>query len=461
MDRESGKKHVMVADDDPSIRALLRSFLENEGFAISEARTGREVLKAIDNDVRPDLLLMDIRMPELSGMEVLQRLREQSLDVPTLLMTAFGSSNLAIKAIQLGAYDYITKPFDLEDVLLTINRFFEYQDLSAEVKVLRNQLDARDPSERIVGRSAKMLEVYKTIGRVARSDATVLITGETGTGKELVAETLHFNSNYRTGPLIKVACAALPETLLESELFGHEKGSFTGALVQRKGRFELAHKGTIFLDEIGEMTLGTQKKLLRVLQEKEFERVGGSVSVKVDTRVVTATNKNLADEVAAGHFREDLYYRLNVIHLHLPPLRDRKDDIPLLTEHFLHKHRFSPDSPPAKITDEAMQVLVRHDWPGNVRELENVIERAVVLAQGEVITSRHLVLSPQTERRFVNIEEKVHQQVPLKEVLSEVEKQLIMEALNQAQGNRSQAAKMLGIYRRLLYTKMREYGIPT
>ncbi|MDA8217010.1 MAG: sigma-54 dependent transcriptional regulator [Dehalococcoidales bacterium] len=461
MERENGKKHIMVADDDPSIRALLRSFLENEGFDISEARTGREVLKAIDNDFKPDLLVMDIRMPELSGMEVLQRLREQGIDLPTLLMTAFGSSNLAIKAIQLGAYDYITKPFELDDVLLTINRFFEYQNLATEVKVLRTQLEARDPSERIVGRSGKMMEVFKTIGRVARSEATVLITGDTGTGKELVAEVLHNNSSYRTGPMIKVACAALPETLLESELFGHEKGSFTGALNQRKGRFELAHKGTIFLDEIGEMTLATQKKLLRVLQEREFERVGGTVSVKVDTRVVTATNKNLADEVAAGHFREDLYYRLNVIHLHLPPLRERKDDIPLLTEHFLHKHRFGADSPPAKITEEAMQVLMRHDWPGNVRELENCIERAVVLAQGGIITSQHLVLSPLTERRFVNIEEKVHGQVPLKEVLAEVEKQLIMEALNQAQGNRSQAAKMLGIYRRLLYTKMREYGIPT
>ncbi len=461
MGQEPASKQIMVADDDPTIRALLRSFLENEGFTIFEARTGREVLKSIDEENKPDLLLMDIRMPELSGMEVLQRLKDQRLEVPTLLMTAFGSSSLAIKAIQLGAYNYIAKPFDLEDVLLTINRYFEYQELSTEVKALRNQLDARDPSERIVGRSANMLEVYKTIGRVARSEATVLITGETGTGKELVAETIHANSNYRTGPLIKVACAALPETLLESELFGHEKGSFTGALVQRKGRFELAHKGTIFLDEIGEMTLGTQKKLLRVLQEKEFERVGGTVSVKVDTRVVTATNKNLADEVAAGRFREDLFYRLNVIHLHLPPLRDRKDDIQLLTEHFLHKHRFGPDSPPAKITEEAMQVLQRHDWPGNVRELENAIERAVVLAQGDVITSRHLVLSPVTERRFVNIEEKVHQQVPLKEVLSEVERQLIMEALNQAQGNRSQAAKLLGIYRRLLYAKMREYGIPT
>ncbi|MHB9092701.1 MAG: sigma-54-dependent transcriptional regulator, partial [Chloroflexota bacterium] len=430
-------------------------------FETSEARTGREVLKAIDDDHKPDLLLMDIRMPELSGMEVLQRMREQGLDLPVLLMTAFGSSNLAIKAIQLGAYDYIAKPFDLEDVLLTINRFFEYQSLSSEVKSLRTQLEARDPGERIVGRSPKMLEIFKTVGRVARSESTVLITGETGTGKELVAEVVHFNSSYRSGPLIRVACAALPETLLESELFGHEKGSFTGAIVQRKGRFELAHKGSIFLDEIGEMSFGTQKKLLRVLQEKEFERVGGTVSVKVDTRVIAATNRDLAEEVANGRFREDLYYRLNVIHLHMPSLRERKDDVPLLVEHFLHKHRFGPDTPPAKITEEAVQVLMRHDWPGNVRELENCIERAVVLSQGGVITSRHLILSPTTERRFVNIEEKVRQQMPLKAILADVEKQLIMEALNQSQGNRSQAAKILGIYRRLLYTKMREYGIPT
>ncbi|MHB1004860.1 MAG: sigma-54-dependent transcriptional regulator [Chloroflexota bacterium] len=455
------QKHIMVADDDPAIRSLLRSFLQNEGFETSEARTGREVLKAIDDDHKPDLLLMDIRMPELSGMEVLQRMREQGLDLPVLLMTAFGSSNLAIKAIQLGAYDYIAKPFDLEDVLLTINRFFEYQSLSSEVKSLRTQLEARDPGERIVGRSPKMLEIFKTVGRVARSESTVLITGETGTGKELVAEVVHFNSSYRSGPLIRVACAALPETLLESELFGHEKGSFTGAIVQRKGRFELAHKGSIFLDEIGEMSFGTQKKLLRVLQEKEFERVGGTVSVKVDTRVIAATNRDLAEEVANGRFREDLYYRLNVIHLHMPSLRERKDDVPLLVEHFLHKHRFGPDTPPAKITEEAVQVLMRHDWPGNVRELENCIERAVVLSQGGVITSRHLILSPTTERRFVNIEEKVRQQMPLKAILADVEKQLIMEALNQSQGNRSQAAKILGIYRRLLYTKMREYGIPT
>ncbi len=453
------KKSILIADDDPSIRSLLKTFLENEGFAVSEAKNGAEVLSRLSNG-KPDLVVMDVRMPEMTGIDVLQKINEQNLDVPVLLMTAYGTANLAIKAIQLGAHDYITKPFELEEVLHTINRFFDYQALAAEVKNLRTQLNEYDPSERIVGRTPAMLDIYKTIGKVAKTDATILITGETGTGKELVAEVIHQNSLYRNGPLVKVACASLPETLLESELFGHEKGSFTSAYTQRKGRFELANKGTIFLDEIGEMTLGTQKKLLRVLQEREFERVGGSTPIKVDVRVVAATNKRLADEVSKGNFRDDLYYRLNVISIHMPPLRERKEDIPLLVEHFLNKHRFNPTSPPAKISEDALEVLMRHDWPGNVRELENTIERAVVLSQGAVITSQHLLLSPMTEKKFVDIQQKVKSKVPMKDIIAEVEKQLILEALEQAQGNRSQAAKILGIYRRLLYAKLKEYDIP-
>jgi two-component system response regulator AtoC len=452
-------KQILVADDDPSIRDLLRSFLEAEGYRVSEARSGGEVMARLGNG-RPDLLLMDLRMPELSGMEVLQTIHEQGLNIPAVLMTAFGTSSIAIKAIQLGAYDYIMKPFELDDVLVTIRRFFDYQDLASEVQSLRSQLGTYDPGERVVGHSPRMLDIYKTIGKVARTDATVLITGETGTGKELVAEVLHSNSLRRQGPLVKVACASLPETLLESELFGHEKGAFTGAYLQRRGRFELAHKGTIFLDEIGEMTLGTQKKLLRVLQEREFERVGGSIPIKVDTRVIAATNKSLADEVASGGFRADLYYRVNVIVMDMPPLRDRKEDIPLLVDHFLHKHRLTPGSQPARVSEDALSTLIRHDWPGNVRELENTVERAVVLAQGDVITAAHLLLSPVAERKFVDIEETIRRQVPMKDVVADVEKGLILEALRQAQGNRTQAAKTLGIYRRLLYAKMKEYGIP-
>jgi two-component system, NtrC family, response regulator AtoC len=259
--------------------------------------------------------------------------------------------------------------------------------------------------------------------------------------------------------MIKVNCAALPETLLESELFGHEKGAFTGALLQRKGRFELAHKGTIFLDEVGELSLGTQKKLLRVLQEREFERVGGSTPIKVDVRVIAATNKVLEDEVAANRFREDLFYRLNVIAIHIPPLRERKDDIPPLVEHFLHKHRYSPESPPSHISEDALETIMKHDWPGNVRELENVIERAVVMAQGRTITGDHLLFSPLTERRVIDVGRMIRDGSTLKDVLATVEKQMIVEALDHTHGNRSEAAQRLGIYRRLLYAKMREHQL--
>src|SRR5919206_4665884 len=346
----SGRRRILIADDDGAIRSLLKDFLSGEGYDTVEARSGKEVLQAASAS-EPDLMLLDLRMPEWDGMEIMRRLKERDLTVPVVLMTAYGTSSSAIQAIQLGAFDYLTKPFELDDVLLTVKRFFDHERLASEVRKLRGQLEGRDLTERIVGNTPAMQEVYKMVGRVAQTDATVLVTGETGTGKELVAEVLHLFSAYRDGPLVKVNCAALPETLLESELFGHEKGSFTGAVAQHKGRFEMAHKGSIFLDEIGEMTLGTQKKLLRVLQEKEFERVGGTVPVKVDCRVIAATNKNLIQEVAEGRFRQDLYYRLNVINVHLPPLRERKDDIPLLAEHFLNKHRYMPGSPPARITE--------------------------------------------------------------------------------------------------------------
>ena len=452
------KKQILIADDDPSIRLLLRNFLEGEGYDTTEAKSGGEVLRMLPQ-ATPDLMILDLKMPEWDGIEVMKKLGEQNLKVPVLLMTAHGTSNSAIQAIQAGAFDYITKPFELDDVLLTLRRFFEYQELAAEVKKLRGQLERPDPSDRIIGRTAAMQEVYKTIGRVARSDATVLVWGETGTGKELVAQTIHQNSTYRQGPLVKVSCAALPETLLESELFGHEKGSFTGAMVQRKGRFEMAHKGTIFLDEIGEMSLGTQKKLLRVLQEREFERVGGSVSIQVDVRVIAATNKDLLAEVASNRFREDLYYRLNVISVFMPPLRDRIEDIPLLVEHFLHKHRFSVSSPPSRITDEALKVLEKHDWPGNVRELENTIERAVVMAQGGIITSQHLYLTPSKQKRFVDLDLKLQSNQPLGEILSDVERQLLQQAMLRADSNVAEVGRILHLEQSELEAKLRAHGI--
>jgi len=324
------QKTILVADDDASIRSLLKQLLVDEGFAVLEAATGEEVVEKV-KESGPELVIMDIRMPELDGIEALSRVKTHNPRTAVLIMTAFGSSNMAIRAMELGAFDYITKPFELDKITHTVKRVLEHLALTAEVEVLRDEISSLVQTERIVGNSAAMQEVYKTIGKVAKSDATVLITGESGTGKELVAEALHYNSNRRSGPIVKVSCAALPESLLEAELFGHEKGSFTGAMAQRRGRFEMADKGTIFLDEIGEMTLPTQTKLLRVLQERRIERLGSSLPIKVDIRIVCATNKDLQKQVEQQKFREDLFYRLNVINVHMPPLRDRKEDIPALS----------------------------------------------------------------------------------------------------------------------------------
>src|SRR5207248_4332700 len=407
-----------------------------------------------------DLVIMDVRMPELDGIEALQKVKTSSPGTAVLIMTAFGSSNAAIKAMELGAFDYITKPFELDKISHTVKRAFQYQDLSQEVEVLRDEISSLVQTERIVGNSSAMQEVYKTVGKVAKADATVLVTGESGTGKELVAEALHYNSTRRSGPLVKVSCAALPETLLEAELFGHEKGSFTGAMAMRKGRFELADKGTIFLDEIGEMSLATQTKLLRVLQDRKIERIGSSLPIKVDIRVICATNKELQKQVEQGKFRDDLYYRLNVININMPPLRDRKEDIAALVEHFLAKHRYSASAQPATISEEALKRLMEYDWPGNVRELENVIERAVVLSRGQVITSRELPFGEHDgEHEGEDGEEIPAEKSFFKRSVAQYEKDLIMKALRDAVGNRSKAAEMLGIYRRLLYAKIKEFGL--
>jgi two-component system response regulator AtoC len=460
-------RRILIADDDAAIRGMLREFLEDEGYEISEAENGGVVLARLGsaNGDRPDLVIMDVVMPDKDGLQVLREAGAAqpgaglATQLPVVVMTAYGTSNVAIEAIQLGAYDYITKPFDLDHVLVTVQRFFERQLLSEQVQELSTRLGVRDPNEVMIGNSAAMQEVYKTIGRVARSDATVLISGETGTGKELVASILHRSSSYARGPLVKVNCAALPETLLESELFGHEKGSFTGALTQRKGRFEMANKGTIFLDEVGEMSLATQKKLLRVLQEREFERVGGTVSVKVDVRVISATNKILPHEIEEGRFREDLYYRLNVISIDLPPLRDRRDDIPLLVEHFLQKHRYSPGSGPARISQAAMQQLMDYDWPGNVRELENMIERATVLSQGGVIIEEHITFSGADNRRFIDVGQRVRKGTRLDELLNDVERQALSEALSQAEGDRVAAAALLGVQLADFQKRLSAFGL--
>jgi two-component system response regulator AtoC len=455
------QKTLLVADDDASIRSLLKQLLSDEGFNVLEASTGIEVVDKV-KESSPDLVIMDVRMPELDGIEALARLKSTNPKTAVLIMTAFGSSNAAIRAMELGAFDYITKPFELDKISHSVKRVLDYQDLTAEVEVLRDEISSLVQTERIVGNSPAMQEVYKTIGKVAKADATVLITGESGTGKELVAEALHFNSNRRSGPMVKVSCAALPETLLEAELFGHEKGSFTGAMTQRRGRFEMADKGTIFLDEIGEMTVPTQTKLLRVLQERKIERIGSNLPIKVDIRIIVATNKDLQKQVEQSKFRDDLYYRLNVINIHMPPLRDRKEDIPSLVEHFLAKHRYSATAQPAAISEEAIRRLMEYNWPGNVRELENVIERAVVLSRGQIITSRELPFGDheagEGEEGEGDADAKGDSSF-FKKSVAQFEKDLIMKALRDANGNRSKAAEMLGIYRRLLYAKIKEYGL--
>jgi len=436
---------ILIADDSDAIRDVLNEALQDEGYDITEVASGDAVIEAFKegNGSVPDLALMDIRMPGKDGLEVLRALRStRDSELPIIVMTAFGSASTAIEAMKLGAFDYIAKPFELDEVTVAVERFFERRDLSE--RVVRMMAES-NKDEILIGDSPAMQDIYKTVGRVARSDATVLVLGETGTGKELVATVMHRNSTYAAGPLIKVNCASLPETLLESELFGHEKGAFTGAVAQRKGRFELANKGTIFLDEIGETTLSTQKKLLRVLQEREFERVGGTNTIKIDTRVIAATNKDLTREIETGNFREDLFYRLNVIAINLPPLRERHTDIPLLVEHFVNKHRYGRGAAPARISQEAMARLMNHDWPGNVRELENTIERAVIMARGGVIAADHITFPGQdTRRTVIDVVQAISDGMSLSTFLREAETRYVREALRQAGGNVSVAAGLMG-----------------
>jgi two-component system response regulator AtoC len=482
-------RSVLVVDDDADIRALLSDLLKDEGYKVRTADSAAKAVAEITKS-RPDLVMMDVKLPDQDGITLLKQLKRDEPELEVIVMTAFGGSSTAIKAMEHGAYDYVTKPFEIDDLTATLKRVFEHADMSHEVTALRLELGKNAAErERIVGSSKPMLEVFKLIGKVASADATVLVTGESGTGKELIAEALHRASKRNPHPLVKVSCAALPESLLETELFGHEKGSFTGAMTMRKGRFETANKGTIFLDEIGEMTLGTQTKLLRILQEREFERIGSSVPIKIDIRVIAATNRNLSEEVEKGKFREDLYYRLNVIHIHMPPLRERKDDIPLLVEHFLAKFRHAANAIPTSITEEALAKLVAYDWPGNVRELENAIERAVVLARGNPITLEYLPFGDRREARDrarlagrrSRLEDESDAELDeaaaaaeeagasasngnaeggsFKDRVAALEKQLIKEALDRAGGNRTKAADELGIYRRLLYAKIKEYGL--
>ncbi|SFM65987.1 sigma-54-dependent transcriptional regulator [Thermodesulforhabdus norvegica] len=397
------KPIVLVVDDEKNWLIVLEEILEDEGYEVLTADNAREALQiAMNNDV--DVVVTDMKMPEIDGITFLDRLHRAKPDVPIIMMTAYGTVEKAVEAMKKGAFDYICKPFTNEEFLVVVSKALEHFRLVSAKKELQREVEERYRFSNIVGKSPVMKKLFDTIEKIAPSKATVLITGESGTGKELIARAIHYHSPRRDKPFVSVNCGALPETLLESELFGHEKGAFTGAVQRRKGRFELAHEGTLFLDEISEMSPHLQVKLLRVLQEMEFERVGGMETIRVDVRVIAASNRDLKAEMEEGRFRQDLFYRLNVVHIHVPPLRERKEDIPLLIQHFLTKYAGELGKrSPVRVHPEAMRCLMDYHWPGNVRELENVIERALILATGEEITLRDLpdeVRNPEPDREI-------------------------------------------------------------
>lgn len=378
--RTMTEKSILIVDDEPNIRRVLKAVFSKVGYSVLIADSGRKALEIISAERHLNVILCDLVMPDVNGIEVLKAVKEMDPNISVVMITAYGTINTAVEAMKLGALDYITKPFDMDEIKIIVRNAMEKNLLLQENEKLRRELDSYSQTGDMIGISGGMKDVFRMIERVADTNATVLLRGESGTGKELAARALHNNSRRREKPFVAVSCAALPETLLESELFGHEKGAFTGAISRKPGRFELADNGTLFLDEICEMSPGIQVKLLRVLQEREFERVGGTKPVKVDVRLITATNRDPEEEIKKGTFRADLYYRLQVLQITLPPLRERREDIPPLAEYFLEKFNKKNNRAVKRISREAMNLLKEHDWPGNVRELENTIERAVVLS---------------------------------------------------------------------------------
>ena len=445
---------ILIVDDEPSHRLMLSAHLKS-GYDISEASDGLQAMEAVKKQFF-NLVLMDIRMPGMDGLEALRQIKAISPGIVVFIMTAFESVETAREALRQGASDYIVKPVDAEELLANIEREFAYSALQRENTLLKERLGEQFAESNIIARSPKMQEVLENIALIAPSDATVLILGASGTGKELVANLIHERSTRAKKPFIKLHCAALTEALLESELFGHEKGSFTGATEQKPGRFELANGGSFFLDEVGEMSPTTQVKLLRVLQEQQFERVGGTESITVDTRIIAATNKELDKEVEANRFREDLYYRLNVVPIQLPPLRDRKEDIPPLAEYFLKFYREKNHREIEQLLPEALDLMMRYDWPGNVRELENTIERGVIIARSEYLTPDEL---PPNIRQIAELTTGYDSEVTVGNTLKEMEKEFIAQTLASVAGNRTRTAKLLGITRKTLQNKIREYKL--
>jgi two-component system NtrC family response regulator len=451
--------HVLILDDERNYLLILQALLEGSGYAVT-ALSDPETGMAFMEDSEVDVVITDMKMPGMTGQQVLEHVRKNYPHVPVIIMTAFGSIEAAVEAMKVGAHDYITKPFSNDELLLTVDKASQFARAQRENILLRQNLEERFAVHKIIGRSKAMRQVLELVERAAPSRSTVLITGESGTGKELVAKAIHFASPRRQEPFITVNCMALNPGVLESELFGHEKGSFTGAVAKRRGRFELANGGTLLLDEIGELSGELQVKLLRVLQERTFERVGGTQPIEVDIRVVAATNKDLEAAVAAGTFREDLFYRLNVVRIDMPPLRERREDIPLLGIHFLNNYAAENQKAKLSFSPEAMDALLAYEWPGNVRQLQNVVERCVVLTGDEIIGLEDLPPELRDEEmQYKSAVDLLPVQINLSETLEKIEAALIRRALAKAQFVQVKAADMLGVSKSLLQYKLKKYNI--
>ncbi len=446
------KKRILVVEDEEKLRRVIELQLLSSGFDVDKAASAEDGLKVVD---RADLVLTDLKLPNMDGLQFLSLIRRQNAQTPVLMMTAFGSVETAVEAMKSGATDFLLKPFSLDHLMQVVNKALEVRALRDENRQLKEELGRRYEFDNIVGRSEPMQEIFAAIERVAPTRATVLLAGESGVGKDLIARAIHFHSPRRDRPLVKINCTAIPENLMESELFGFEKGAFTGATASKPGKFEQADTGTVFLDEIGDVPAAIQVKLLRILQEREFERLGSNVTRHIDVRVIAATNQDLRAALEQGTFREDLYYRLNVVPLNIPPLRDRKQDIPFLANHFVHKLAPDSGSRVEGMTDAAMEKLMSYHWPGNVRELENVIERSLVMCAGTTLDANDIKLEnaprprPQAENNFL----------PEGMTLDQYEQDLIREALRRADGNKSHAARLLGLTRNALRYRLTQMGL--
>jgi putative PEP-CTERM system response regulator len=451
-------RSVLVVDDEVGARESLKMILKND-YEVFLAKNAEEAFLQIRGH-SPDVILLDIILPDLDGLKVLEKIKQSEPDVIVIMITATKTVKTAVEAMKLGAYDYVTKPFDIDELRLIINRALSAQALEKEVKYLRGEVDKSFGFGNIIGKSKGMEEIFKMVRQIADSKSTVLIMGESGTGKELISRAIHYNSNRRNYPFVTINCAAIPETLIESELFGHEKGAFTNAIERKLGRFEVGHQGTLFLDEIGELSLATQAKILRFLEEREFNRVGGSKTIKVDVRLIAATNKDLTQLLKKGSFREDLFYRINVVPIVIPPLRERREDIPPLLDHFIRKFNEENNKNVKGISKEALELIISYEWPGNVRELENMVERVIALTSGEYIQPHELPFSLINVSKMNGLKGSVLDgKVPFLKAEEEFEKGIILDALKRTNYVQSRAAEMLGISRRILKYKMDKLGI--